>query len=88
MPSTENFPPPLNGYAAATDGQQAGAGAVHADRAALTRQYDELRLQLVDLHCAAEPDMVTIDHAIDRLAQLQSHIKATRGLIGNNPIED
>lgn len=70
------------------DSRQAGASAVNADRVALTRQYEELRLQLVDLHCAVQPDLVAIDHAIDRLAKLQSDIKATHGLIGNNPIED
>ena len=88
MPNTESTLPPVKAYAATTDNDQAGASAVNADRAALTRQYAELRQQLVDLHCAAQPDLVAIDHAIDRLAQLQSDIKATHGLIGNNPIED
>lgn len=88
MSIIESTPPLATGYAAMTDGHQAGANAVNADRAVLTRQYEELRLQLVHLHCAVEPDMVAIDHAIDRLAQLQSDIKATYGLIGNNPIED
>lgn len=88
MSSTESTLPPLTGYAATMDSHQAGASAVNADRAALTREYEELRLQLVDLHCAVAPDMVAIDDAIDRLARLQSDIKATHGLIGNNPIED
>jgi len=70
------------------DGRQAGAGAVNADRGVLMRQYDELRVQLVGLHCAVEPDMVAIDEAIDRLARLQSDVKATYGLIGNNPVEN
>jgi|GEM_PF-3073144 len=79
---------PVTGYAATTKTHQAGTDAVNADRATLTRQYGELRRQLVIFHSAAEPDMVAIDHAIDGLAQLQLDIKATYGLIGNNPIED
>lgn len=80
-------PQPLPGKAATTDDRQAGAGAVSDDRATLLRQYEEQRQQLVNLHRVDEPDWTAIDDAIDRLARLQSDIKATFGLIGNNPIE-
>lgn len=69
------------------DGRQAGASAINADRSVLMRQYKDLRQRLVDLHCAVEPNMTAIDETIDELARLQADIKATYGLIGNNPIE-
>lgn len=84
-PATERA---FDGLAAAAESRQAGARAAGADSAPLIRQYEELRAQLVRLHAATEPDMAAIDAAIDRLAELQLEIKATRGLIGNNPIED
>lgn len=87
MPSTYQSESLLTGDAAATSSHQAGADAVNADRLLLTRQFEELRLQLVRLHSAVQPDMVAIDHAIKGLASLQLDIKATYGLIGNNPIE-
>jgi len=68
--------------------QQAGARAIHADSVVLIRQYDALRLQLVDLYSAVPPDVVAIDQAVNELAQLQWDIKGASGLIGNNPIED
>ena len=88
MFQTDITPQQLTGFSASTDRQQAGESAVNADRKALTHQYEQLRKQLVSLNCADEPNMVAIDHAIDRLARLQSEIKATYGLIGNNPIGD
>jgi len=88
MSSTLRNLAPATGCATTISGDQAGAHAVDADGAVLRRQYDELRRRLVALHAAEEPDLVAIDHAINKLAQLQSDIKATRGLIGNNPIED
>lgn len=81
-------PPPPPGRATTIDDRQAGAGAVNADRAVLMRQYEEQRQRLAILHSADAPDWKAIDDAIDRLARLQSDIKATFGLIGNNPIED
>lgn len=59
MPSTESPLPPCTAYAATTVSHQAGARAVNADRAALTGQYEELRLQLVDLRSAVQPDIKT-----------------------------
>ena len=79
--------PAGNASQASMHDRQAGAGATDADRSALMRQYEALRLKLVDLHRSPEPDMVAIDEAIDGLARLQSDIKATGGLVGNNPIE-
>ncbi|MEO8855733.1 MAG: hypothetical protein ABI343_01975 [Burkholderiaceae bacterium] len=88
MSTVESSAPPFIPHSPATENRQAGASAINADRATLTQQYEALRLHLVELHSAVEPDMVAIDSAIDRLAQLQLDIKATQGLIGNNPIED
>lgn len=79
--------PSLPGRATTIDDRQAGATAVNADRAVLMRQYEEQRQRLVHLHSADAPDWKAIDDAIDRLARLQSDIKATFGLIGNNPTE-
>ncbi len=87
MSSNLITPSPLPGTATITDDRQAGAGAINADRAVLMRQYEEQRMQLVNLHSADAPDWTAIDDVIDSLARLQSDIKATYGLIGNNPIE-
>ena len=88
MSRTENTPQPVTAYAATADGHQAGARSVNADRLALNVQYEELRQRLVDLQCAVRPDMGAIDRAVRSLEMLQLDIKATHGLIGNNPIED
>ena len=55
---------------------------------ALLLAYDALRARLIQLSSAANPDMAAIDSVIDQLAQAQLAVKASRGLIGNNPNDD